>query len=82
MAPARAGEQDEAAGRTELRAMREAHKTAIIYLARARYAEAQAERFANETERTLWLESAREYRALMKGAAKEKAPVSPSPAEW
>jgi len=51
--------------------MRELLQTARIYLLRARYAEQQAERCIDEEERALWLDSAREYRALAAETAEE-----------
>ena len=60
--------------------MREAPKT--IYLARARYAEEQAERCSEDDDRILWLDSAREYRALAEEAPEngDEGPLSPSAA--
>jgi hypothetical protein len=57
--------------------MREAPKA--IYLARARYAEEQAERCTEEEDRCLWLDSARDYHALAKLAPdSEEEGLSPS----
>lgn len=53
-----------------------------IYLARARYAEEQAERCSEEDDRILWLDSAREYRALAEKTPEngDEEAFSPSPA--
>jgi hypothetical protein len=53
-----------------VRPIREAPQTARIYLARACYAEDQAQRCAEEEARVFWLDSAREYRLLARKHAK------------
>jgi hypothetical protein len=64
-------------GPNEAPAMCEAPKA--VYLARARYAEEQAERCSEEEDRILWLDSAREYLALAEKAPEATEEEGPPP---